>query len=226
MSERDRMRERGHRARTMPRRAFLKGAAGGVVFGLGANILVEAGFFALDKATEAPAPRAGSYDRWELTPDDVAVFGSDLQIKALEAWKLGGEIPPETVERTTFTYLGDDGRHWVDHQGGDVSSRLWSGNDRLDNVPMTEQPDPNFGAWAEKWVARSYHRHEPRFDRCRAIVLDDDHPRLMNYTALLLPDGNGRVRSVTATFSGRRDAEPPQSMSSPALGAGQTSVSL
>jgi hypothetical protein len=224
MGELARMRERA----AIGRRAFFKGLGSGAALAVGGKALwdigVEAAAIAVDRATEERGP--GSYAAWPLTPDQVWEFGSEIQLKALAAWKEGREIPPETKGRTTFTYLGNDGRHWIDHQGSEVISRLWAFGDELINVPMMEQPDRHFGAWAEGRIAEAYHRREPQYARVRAIVRDTETPRLMNYTAVLLPDGDGRVRSLSSTFAGRQREVPRPSTSIPGDDADQAFLSL
>lgn len=191
MTESERQRARGLRG--MTRRQFVVSSAAG--FGSWA-VSEAASRVVLDPIVEdRRVPR--SFASTTLSPARFAAQASVEQQAALAFWQIDRQDLPQLVEdRCTRTYRGSDGRRWMKSQGGEI--RLWEGFFRVRDIPMEEQPDGEYGAWAASRLDACELRGEPVFEVCRGMVRDKDgNERVQRYTAILLPYGSDVV-SVTA----------------------------
>lgn len=152
----------------------------------------------VDPVLDPPqAPR--SFSHWPLEAEDFPAMASDAQRAALDLWSAGSLVLPSKVgARCTVAHIGSDGRFWIRSQGDEIARIMWGGS-RPVNVPMAEQEDPEFGAWAEERVGKCLLSGRPMFDHCRVVILQaDGQTRLLTYTALLVPRRDQTVLSVTA----------------------------
>lgn len=197
MTEIVRMRERADRARRMlgiDRRKFVT-SAGMFAAGLLADQAFE--ITAVDPIKEhfAPDPRSMTYTN--LAPERFASMASVEMQGALMCWQQGRSDYQQIIaQRCTQTYRGEDGRRWMKSQGEGI--RLFGREPlRMTDIPLVEQPDREYAAWAEERLDRCELGDQPLFQKCRGVVRTDDGPVVQTYLALLLPRKGGAVDSVT-----------------------------
>lgn len=162
---------------------------------LGREIAFEEGY---DAVKAAATPAGHGFVAFTFPERRFRALATQEQKTALACWREKIVTMPALVgRRTSTTYRGADGRQWIKHQGAAIT--LWRGfSGREMDIPMTEQPDPAYGAWAERRMLACAMAAEPRFQRCRGFIWRDGAPVLTEYTALLLPYDGGVVKSVTA----------------------------
>lgn len=166
-----------------------------------------------------PSTMQKSYTHIQLhNPGDVLKWGSTVQQRALEDWRMGSlDVAPEVQHRVTMTYLGPDGRQWIEWQGHEVAGRLFNEQPRV-RIPMFGQTDSNFGSWAESRISACQLQQIPHYHRCHAVVVGSDGlRRVVSYTSLHLPRSDGRVMTISARY------EPPGLLKEqPAMTSNQT----
>jgi transcriptional regulator with XRE-family HTH domain len=204
--------------RVVSRRQMLGGL--GLLLGAPAATDIVAGSMSSARADVLPAsdgPRTYTSVRMHR-PDDVLKWGSDLQRSALDLWRAGRlDVPDDVANRATLTYLGPNGRQWVEWQGREVAGLLFNEKPRV-HIPMAGQTDSSYGAWAEGRISACQLERIPHYHRCHAVVAGaDGRRRVMSYTALHLPRDDGRVLSISARVAQPKLLpEPPATTSSPA----------
>lgn len=136
-----------------------------------------------------------SFAATELSPDRFADFASEEQKQALEMFRRGDLTVPDAVARRATLVHYDGARQIVDWQG--IGIRLFPKSRSLCGTPMAEQPDRNYGRWAESRVMRAFQRGEPVFELCRGLVEVDGSRKIWRYYSLRLPRPDGTTLNVT-----------------------------
>lgn len=136
-----------------------------------------------------------SFAATELSAARFAAFASEEQKQALEMFRSGDLTVPDAVARRATLVHYDGARQIVDWQG--IGIRLFPKNHSLCGTPMAEQPDRNYGQWAESRVMRAFERGEPVFELCRGLVEVDGSRRVWRYYSLRLPRPDGTTLNVT-----------------------------
>lgn len=158
---------------------------------------------AFDKLVVDPLLERRVVESYRATQQDIkhmARFGSPQQFAALEAWRLGTDLPWFAEDRSTDTYVGPDGGQWVERQGEEVARLLW-GRPHRKHIPLREQPDQAFGTWVERRMVDMRNLRQPAFLKIGGKVERSDGETVeQRYSTLLTPFPGGRLRSTSASW--------------------------
>lgn len=172
---------------------------------------------ALDKLVVDPLLDRKMVETYRATPLSMArlaTHGGPIQHAALDAWKLRTPLPWFARTRSTMTYRGPDGGQWIDWQGEEASLLLW-GREHPRWMPMRQQPDPAFGAWAAKRLEAFRGAEEPAFYRVAGKVERADGQQVeQSYSVLMLPFADGRVQTTSVRWPSAPEASVPRSPTS------------
>ena len=143
-------------------------------------------------ATKVP----NSFAATELSPVRFELIASREQKQALELFKAGIlDVPDAIARRATLARFEGD-RQYVAWQGAGIE--LFPKARNLAGIPMAEQPDAEYGRWAESRVMRAFQRGEAIFELCRGLVEVDGSRTVWRYFSLRLPRPDGTTLNVTA----------------------------
>lgn len=138
-----------------------------------------------------------SFAATELSADRFETLASAEQKQALDMYRAGIVTVPDAVARRATLVHFDGSRQIIDWQGSGI--RLFPKARSLCGTPMAEQPDTNYGRWAESRVMRAFQRGEPVFELCRGLVEVDGSRTVWRYYSLRLPRPDGTTLNVTRT---------------------------
>lgn len=192
----------------------------------GSAVAMKAADIAFDKLVVDPILDRKVVESYRATPLSMTrleTHGGPIQKAALEAWQMRTGLPWFARTRSTMTYKGPDGAQWVDWQGEEASLLLW-GRGHPRRVPMRQQPDPMFGAWAAKRLEAFRGSEQPAFVRVSGRVERADGQQVeQSYSVLMLPAGADRVQTTAYRWPESPVDAPGSSSTSydPAPGAGR-----
>ncbi|MDF1791611.1 MAG: helix-turn-helix domain-containing protein [Thalassobaculaceae bacterium] len=146
-------------------------------------------------ATAIKIPR--SFAATEMSLQRFEKVASNEQKRALELYRAGVTDVPDVVARRATMVHFDGERQIIDWQGTGI--RLFPKARSLAGTPMAEQPDVDYGQWAESRVMAAFHRREPVFELCRGLVEVDGSRTVWRYYSLRLPRPDGTTLNVTTT---------------------------
>ncbi|MCR9070111.1 MAG: hypothetical protein NXI18_00175 [Alphaproteobacteria bacterium] len=164
---------------------------------LGASAVV-AGTLIGDARASGPAKKIpGSFAATEMSARRFETLASPEQKQALELFQSGIMTIPDAVARRATLVQFDGSRQIIVWQGNGI--RLFPKARSLCGTPMAEQPDRNYGRWAESRVNRAFELGEPVFELCRGLVEVDGSRTVWRYYSLRLPRPDGSTLNVTTT---------------------------
>lgn len=124
---------------------------------------------------------------------DILERASPRQARALALLEAGEALDDDILGRTTITHRRR-GKRVMERQGEGIA--LWPGWGG-ESIPMDDQPDGEYGAWAARQLDEAELLGEPVLDKVSAKVMTTDGGwKWHDYSRLRIPAGRA-VYSVT-----------------------------